>query len=111
MERLPSVSALLACLIGGRELLLGIVLSQCISNVPAAILLSGFTEEARPLLYGVDVGGLGTLIASLASVISYKLYCNTEHAEKGKYLKVFTLYNVCFLILLYCAARLLLALT
>ena len=72
MERIPAVSALLQSLIQGRELLLGILLSQCISNVPAAILLSGFTDAVRPLLYGVNIGGLGTLIASLASVISYR---------------------------------------
>lgn len=51
-----------------------IAASQVISNVPAALLLSGFTENARSLLLGVNVGGLGTLIASLASVISFKLY-------------------------------------
>ncbi len=61
-------------LISGREFAAGVLLSQCISNVPAAILLSGFTSAVRPLLYGVNVGGLGTLIASLASVISYRAY-------------------------------------
>lgn len=109
VERIPAVSSLMRNLIEGRELVAGVALSQVISNVPAAILLSGFTENARPLLYGVNIGGLGTLIASLASVISYRLYGNTETAKKGAYLKVFTLYNLVFLIVLYAAAMALLA--
>ncbi len=108
MQRIPAVSDLLRSLINGRELLLGTLFSQCISNVPAAILLSGFTDQALPLLYGVNVGGLGTLIASLASVISYRLYSGSRNARKGAYLKVFTLYNVLFLVVLYIAARILL---
>jgi len=108
MQRIPAISDLLRSLITGRELLLGTLFSQCISNVPAAILLSGFTDQALPLLYGVNVGGLGTLIASLASVISYRLYSGSRNARKGAYLKVFTLYNVLFLVVLYIAARILL---
>ena len=102
--RIPAVSSLLRELIGGRELPAGVVLSQVISNVPAAILLSGFTDNTRPLLYGVNIGGLGTLIASLASVISYRLCGNSQGAGKGAYLKAFTLYNVVFLAILYAAA-------
>lgn len=108
MQRIPAISDLLRSLINGRELLLGTLFSQCISNVPAAILLSGFTDQALPLLYGVNVGGLGTLIASLASVISYRLYSGSRNARKGTYLKIFTLYNVLFLVVLYIAARVLL---
>lgn len=108
MQRISAISDLLRSLITGRELLLGALFSQCISNVPAAILLSGFTDQALPLLYGVNVGGLGTLIASLASVISYRLYSGSRNARKGAYLKVFTLYNVLFLVVLYIAARILL---
>lgn len=109
MERIPAVASLLRELIDGRELPVAAGLSQVISNVPAAILLSGFTENVRSLLYGVNIGGLGTLIASLASVISYRLYGGSEGARKGKYLKVFTVYNVIFLIVLYAAAAVLLA--
>lgn len=108
MQRIPAISDLLRCLINGRELLLGTLFSQCISNVPAAILLSGFTDQALPLLYGVNVGGLGTLIASLASVISYRLYSGSRNARKGAYLKIFTLYNVLFLVVLYIVAQILL---
>src|SRR5574344_1464792 len=76
----------------------GIAASQVISNVPAALLLSGFTQNARELLLGVNVGGLGTLIASLASVISYKLFNADEIAsQKTGYFRIFTLYNLAFL--------------
>lgn len=105
--RIPEVSSLMKTLLEGRELPLGAAFSQVISNVPAAILLSGFTENARALLYGVNIGGLGTLIASLASVISYRLYANSPEAHKGSYLKIFTLYNLVFLAALYAAAMLL----
>lgn len=108
MKQLPAVSSLLRSLLKGNELLFGIAASQVISNVPAAILLSGFTENVRALLYGVNVGGLGTLIASLASVISYRAYGASKGASKGAYLKTFTLYNIIFLAILTAAARLLL---
>ncbi|EOR21082.1 citrate transporter [Clostridium sartagoforme AAU1] len=71
-----------------------IIVSQVISNVPATMLLSGFTNSVRELLLGVNIGGLGTLIASLASVISFKLYINEFPEESNKYLKSFTFYNI-----------------
>lgn len=104
MERIPAVSSLLRSFIEGRELLLGILFSQCISNVPASILLSSFTDAVRPLLYGVNIGGLGTLIASLASVISFRCYMGSKGAHTGAYLKTFTIYNIVFLIVLGIAA-------
>lgn len=110
MGRIPAVSDFLRTFIEGRELPVAAALSQIISNVPAAILLSGFTENVRPLLYGVNIGGLGTLIASLASVISYRLYGNSPEASKGAYLKTFTFYNVVFLVILYGAALVLIGL-
>ena len=72
--------------------------SQIISNVPATMLLSGFTDYFKELLLGVNIGGMGTLIASLASVISYKIY-TSEFSNSDKYLKTFTLYNVIGLII------------
>lgn len=108
VKQLPAVTELLRSLIEKRELLMGILSSQLISNVPAAILLSGFTTDARALLYGIDLGGLGTLIASLASVISFKLYGNSKGASKGAYLKTFTIYNLVFLLILTGTAVLLL---
>ena len=75
----------------------GIAASQVISNVPAALLLSGFTENGAMLLLAVNVGGLGTLIASMASVISFKLYSAENH---DNYFAVFTAYNVVLLLVL-----------
>ena len=100
LGRMESVSALLRSLLQGREYLTGLLASQIISNVPAALLLSGFTDRARELLLGVNVGGLGTLIASLASLISLKLYSHASHARTGRYLLVFTAVNAVFLLLL-----------
>lgn len=76
----------------------GIVASQFISNVPAAMLLAGFTRNAGELLLGVDVGGLGTLIASMASVISYKLYAAAYPHQVMSYLRMFLFYNFAGLI-------------
>ncbi|MDO5387599.1 MAG: SLC13 family permease [Clostridia bacterium] len=84
----------------GREFFTALLGSQIISNVPAAVMLSGFTDNYRELILGTDVGGLGTLIASLASLISFKLYSLTEGAEKGRYLMVFTAVNIIFLIII-----------
>ncbi len=100
MERIPAVSSIMSRLISEREMLLGIGFSQIISNVPAAILLSGFTTNYLPLLYGVNIGGLGTLIASLASIISFRGYCASDDAHKGNYVLTFTIYNLIFLIIL-----------
>ena len=71
--------------------------SQVISNVPATMLLSGFTNHFKELLLGVNIGGMGTLIASLASVISYKIY--TSEFGNDNYMKSFTIYNVLGLII------------
>ncbi len=108
MGKIPAVSGLLQQMIQGREVVLGVLISQCISNVPATLLLSGFTEEYKKLLLGVNIGGLGTLIASMASLISYKIFANTCNKEKGRYLIHFTTVNVLFLIallLFYAACR------
>ncbi len=69
-----------------------VISSQFISNVPATMLLSGFTNQFKELLLGVNIGGMGTLIASLASVISYKIY--TSEFGNDNYMKSFTFYNV-----------------
>lgn len=77
-----------------------IVASQVISNVPATMLISAFTPYYKELLLGVNIGGLGTLIASLASVISYKLYIKEYPEEGASYIKKFTMYNVLGLIII-----------
>jgi len=97
IKSIPAVSTALSALVGGQELSVGILLSQVISNVPAAMLLSKFTANHSALLIGVNLGGLGTLIASMASVISYKLYASAAGAQTGKYLAVFTAVNLLFL--------------
>ncbi|MBY0598794.1 anion transporter [Bacillus bingmayongensis] len=79
-----------------------IFLSQLISNLPASILLSNFTSDWKPLLLGVNIGGLGTIIASLASVISYKLFIQANRKESKKYLIKFSIYNFSFLVILAC---------
>lgn len=100
MQRIDVVCRLLDQIITGRELPTVIVASQVISNVPAAVLLSGFTNQAKALLYGTNIGGLGTLIASLASLISYKFYIRVPEASTGSYLLNFTKWNVVFLAVL-----------
>jgi Na+/H+ antiporter NhaD/arsenite permease-like protein len=97
---MESVRAALALLIEKRELLFAVLLSQIFSNVPAAVLLSNFTGNFKALVLGTNIGGLGTLIASLASLISFKLYAKTKDAKPLSYLGVFTGMNVLILLLL-----------
>lgn len=100
LGNLPAFKEVLEELVEGRELLVGILASQCISNVPAALLLSGFTKNSKGLLLGVNIGGLGTLIASMASLISYKIYAHNYNKTKGIYLMWFTFANLIFLAVL-----------
>ena len=71
--------------------------SQVVSNVPAALLLSNFTDNLPTLIIGTNIGGLGTLIASMASLISYKFITQKKNISKGKYLLFFTIANIIFL--------------
>lgn len=97
IKRIDIIYETLNTLVSGRELFWGILLSQIISNVPAAVLLSAFTKDYPLLLTAVNIGGLGTLIASLASLISYKYYVKA-YPDKGRgFLKVFTGWNLLFL--------------
>lgn len=96
MQKLPAINNLINKLVDGHELIGSTLISQVISNVPAAMLLSGFTDNYTALLKGVDIGGLGTLIASMASLISYKFYAVTPGSRKGKYVLTFTLWNIVF---------------
>ena len=107
LKRVPALNELLQSLVGGHELLAGIAMSQIISNVPAAILLSGFSRDFAALLTGVDLGGLGTPIASLASLISLKLYAGGHPEGRGAFLKSFALWNAGFLAVLTAAALIL----
>lgn len=103
MQRIPAVAEMISSLVEGKELITAFLASQIISNVPAAMLLSGFTENYKDLLLGVNIGGLGSLIASLASLISFKYFANyvaklpkESNITKGKYLVHFTSMNVLF---------------
>lgn len=97
MKQISLVHELISKLLVHHEVLMGIGASQIISNVPAAILLSGFTDDYSALLIGVNLGGLGTLIASLASLISFKFYTNSNGSDTRRFLGIFTLYNAIFL--------------
>lgn len=100
LGRVEYVRNVLTELVGGREVGVGIIASQFISNVPAALLLSSFTENIPGLILGVNFGGLGTLIASMASLISFKLLAHNYNELKGKYFIYFTVVNVVYLLFL-----------
>lgn len=97
MGRIPEFQHFLAEIITGREVITSVLASQIISNVPAALLLSGFTQDWNSLFIGTNLGGLGTLIASMASLISYKQIIHHHPESKGKYLFLFTIVNLIFL--------------
>lgn len=96
LGNITAVSNFLKSIVLNREIAVGVISSQVFSNVPAAILLSNFTENVKDLLIGVNLGGLGTLIASMASLISFKLVAK-EGINVKKYILVFSLVNIAFL--------------
>lgn len=98
LGEIKPISDFLKSIVNGNEVIVGVVSSQVFSNVPAAILLSKFTENAKDLLVGVNLGGLGTLIASMASLISFKFIAK-EKVSTGKYILTFTVVNIVFLLL------------
>ena len=98
LARVEIVHTILSSLLEKSTLLVSILSCQVISNVPSAILLSQFTADYPSLLLGVNIGGTGTLIASLASLITFREYTLREPYKTGHYLKVFTLLNLLFLI-------------
>lgn len=100
MGRLPMLSYLLQKYISGNEVITAVITSQVVSNVPAALLLSNFTDNLPALIVGTNIGGLGTLIASMASLISYKFIAQKKNISKGKYLLFFTIANIIFLVAL-----------
>lgn len=107
LARIPAVYGFVSSLADSYPFAVSVGASQIISNVPAALLISGFTDNYAEILKGVNVGGLGTLIASMASLISYKIYARSEDANKGKYMLVFTALNIAFLAAL-CALNMIL---
>ncbi len=100
MGRIPWFREFLERMIEGNEVLTAVLSSQVISNVPAALLLSGFTRKYEALIVGTNLGGLGTLIASMASLISFKYLGKEDKGAKKKYLIYFTVANLVFLAVL-----------
>lgn len=98
IARIEAVSSFFSQMIRSNEILVPALLSQVISNVPAAVMLSGFTDNGTALLLGVDLGGLGTVIASLASLISFQFYRKAEDSRPVRYLAVFSAVNFGMLI-------------
>jgi len=101
MGRLPWFRGFIEKLVIGNETPVSILASQVLSNVPTALLLSGFTDNWSAVIIGTNLGGLGTLIASMASLISYKQVARNYPDRKGKYLVWFTLANIIMLVVLY----------
>lgn len=96
LGNISQINCWLSSVVNGNEVPVGVLASQVFSNVPATILLSGFTNNATDLMIGVNIGGLGTLIASMASLISFK-FIQKENVSIAKYFGLFTLFNVLFL--------------
>ena len=110
MSRIQAVKNLFGFLMNENPLLVSILSCQVISNVPSAILLSQFTTNYAPLLLGVNIGGVGTLISSLASLITFREYTSHYPEKTGKYIALFSAFNFGFLIILTVVQSLILAL-
>ena len=100
MGRIEAVRNFLSGLLEKSTLVFSVLSCQCISNVPSAVLLSQFTGNYRELLVGVNIGGAGTLIASLASLITFREYTSHDPGKAGKYIALFSAFNFGFLIIL-----------
>ncbi len=100
MARIDLVRDIFSYLMDKSTLLFSVMSCQCISNVPSAVLLSQFTDNYADLLVGVNIGGTGTLIASLASLITYREYTKHNPKDSDRYMKLFSAFNFAFLIIL-----------
>ena len=100
MARIDAVRSVFSFLLERNTLLVSALSCQVISNVPSAILLSQFTANYKHLLLGVNIGGVGTLIASLASLITFREYSKLNKGKIGHYMLLFTAFNFAFLIIL-----------
>lgn len=100
MARIPAVSAFFSALLEKNTLLTSVLSCQVISNVPSAVLLSQFTGNYRDLLIGVNIGGTGTLIASLASLITFRMYVAHNKGGGGKYVLLYSAFSFAFLLIL-----------
>ncbi len=100
LENIPFINSALRNLIVGNEVLCAVISSQFISNVPAAMLLSGFSTNYEAIIVGINIGGFGSLIASMANLISYNILVREHNQFKSRYLLVFTILNVILLVIL-----------
>ena len=100
MARIDAVRSLFSFLLDKNTLLVSVLSCQFISNVPSAILLSQFTTNYKHLLLGVNIGGVGTLISSLASLITFREYSKQNKGKTGYYILLFSAFNFAFLIIL-----------
>ena len=100
LESIPFLNLLFKKWIVGNEVIFGVISSQLISNVPAAMLLSGFSSNYEAIIVGINIGGFGTLIASMANLISYKILVRECNELKIRYLGVFSVLNVVLLVIL-----------
>ncbi len=100
LGRIPAFSNWLQSILAGREVIVAVLASQVTSNVPAALLLSGFTVKTDALIIGTNLGGLGTLIASMASLISYRQIAREVPEDKSRYFRLFSASNLIFLAIL-----------
>ena len=105
LSRLPAVNHFFSGLLSKDTLLVSVLSCQVISNVPSAILLSRFTTQVHPLLLGVNIGGAGTLIASLASLITFSEFRILYPGHSKQYFALFTFVNVVFLVIMTLAAK------
>ena len=106
LKNIDVVAQFLNHIVNGYEIIISVICSQVFSNVPTTILLSGFTQNIHDLLIGVNIGGLGTLIASMASLISYKYIARIYLNYKSQYFLSFTKSNIIYLIILTAVALL-----
>lgn len=103
LQNIPAISHVLKQVICGNEVICGILLSQVMSNVPSGMMLCGFSTNYKAIIIGINIGGLGSLIASMANLITYRLFVKEYNDYKTKFLIKFTLFNVVLLIILFVA--------
>ena len=106
IARIPAIRDFISTIVVKNTLLAGIISCQFISNVPTAIFLSKFTNNYRELLMSVNIGSLGILISSIASLITLKEFLKYQHKNFWKYLGMFTIFNTMFLVVLLVITRL-----
>ncbi|MBE6692244.1 MAG: citrate transporter [Ruminococcaceae bacterium] len=100
MARIEPVREMISALLAKNTLLFSVISCQFISNVPSAVLLSNFTTDYPSLLIGVNIGGVGTLIASLASLITFREYTKEQSGRTASYILKFSALNFSFLFIL-----------